>query len=152
MAALWGLLNIGFIMYITSTITTIMTTSALSQTAIESLQDLGNARVGVVDGSVAKMILNAGGYNLVLVDTASDAWNAVGKHEIDAFVYDAPVLEYYNSMFPHKNIRLLDGQFHPERYAFATHAIDFADRLSRELIRLYEDGTLDKLKSVYMGK
>jgi ABC-type amino acid transport substrate-binding protein len=151
-AALWGLVGIGFFAYTTSTITTVMTTSALSKTAIESLHDLGNARIGVVNGSIGEMILDAGGYNLVPIDTIPSAWNAVGKQEVDAFVYDAPVLEYYDTMFPNKNIRLLDGLFHPERYAFATHDIDFADRLSTELIRLYEDGTLDKLRSVYVGQ
>ncbi|MDR3324392.1 MAG: transporter substrate-binding domain-containing protein [Spirochaetaceae bacterium] len=137
---------------ITSTITTVMTTSALSQTAIESLQDLGGARIGVLNGSIGEMILDSGGYNLVPLDTAPIGWNAVGKHDVDAFVCDAPVLEYYNSMYPNKNIRLLDGLFHPERYAFAAHDIDFANRLSRELIRLYEDGTLGKLKLVYVGE
>jgi ABC-type amino acid transport substrate-binding protein len=150
--ALWGLVGVGFIAYITSTITTIMTTSVLSQTAIESLNDLGNSRIGVVKGSIGEMVLEAGGYNLVHIDTVPSGWNAVGKQEIDAFVYDAPVLEYANNMFPNKNVRLLDGLFHRERYAFATHDIDFAGRLSTELIKLYEDGTLDKLRFVYVGQ
>ncbi|MDR2632824.1 MAG: transporter substrate-binding domain-containing protein [Treponema sp.] len=150
--ALWGLVGVGFIAYITSTITTIMTASVLSQTAIESLHDLGNSRIGVVKGSIGEMILDAGGYNLVHIDTVPGGWNAVGKQEIDAFVYDAPVLEYADNMFPNRNIRLLDGLFHRERYAFATHDIDFADRLSTELIKLYEDGTLDKLRFIYVGQ
>ncbi|MDR1363155.1 MAG: hypothetical protein LBJ35_03785 [Spirochaetaceae bacterium] len=58
--ALWGLAGVGFIAYITSTVTTIMTTSVLSQTAIESLHELGNSRIGVVKGSIGEIILEAG--------------------------------------------------------------------------------------------
>jgi len=152
-AALWGLVGVGLIAYITSTITTVMTTSVLSKkAAIESLQDLGNVRIGVIEGSIGEMVLSDGGYNLVPINTMAEGWSALGKRDVEAFVYDAPILEYYNNMFPNKNIRLLDGQFHSERYAFATHDIDLAGKLSTELIRLYEDGTLDKLKSVYVGK
>jgi ABC-type amino acid transport substrate-binding protein len=149
-SALWMLLGVGFIAYITSTMTRNMTTASLAQNRIETLQDLGEARIGVTKGSSAEEVLKNSGFTLVTWNTPREIWNALIKHEVDAFVYDAPILEYYNRMFPHKNIKLLNDMFHPEHYAFAVNDIQLSDRISTTLIGLEEEGIMKNLEDIYL--
>jgi ABC-type amino acid transport substrate-binding protein len=151
LSSFWTLMGVGIIAVITSTITTVMTTASLTQARIQTLQDLDGYRIGVVANSMSESILTAGEFTVMPYNTVPESWSALIKNDIDAFVYDAPVLEYYNHTFPHKNVILLDHLFHDEHYAFATYDIGLADSVSTELIRLHEDGTFDKVKKLYTG-
>jgi ABC-type amino acid transport substrate-binding protein len=150
-AAFWALAAFFLPTCITSVMTSVMTEAKLSNKGIESLADLGNRPVGVISGSLGEELLKEGGFHIVPMKTVAQNWKAVANGKVAAYIGDGPDLEYYNRYFANRNIKLLPSKFHEEQYAFATHDAELQRKISLELIRLKEDGTLAKLKKVYLG-
>lgn len=152
LSAAWMVLGVALIAYVTSTLTSAMTSVALTSD-IHSLYDLPGKSVGVVSGSVSNDFLSSRGIEPVPYNEIDDAIKDLHAHKLDAFVDDAPVLEYYAYSHPELGMDVVGNLFAPEKYAFAANKsrTKLMDAVSLQLIGLHESGELQRIKEKYFG-
>jgi ABC-type amino acid transport/signal transduction systems, periplasmic component/domain len=152
LAVIWMLSGVGLVAYVTSGITSSMTTIALTHD-IHSLSDLPGKRVGVLSAGIAEEYMQNRGIPTIGYETIETATQALINNEIDAIVEDAPVLEYWAFTNPQQKVKVVGTIFHPDKYAFAAnnkYSIQM-DLLSVKLIKLLEQEKVNALKNNYFG-
>jgi ferredoxin len=111
-------------------------------------------RVAVVGHTIGEKYMRETGARLVALETLEEAVDALMKGDADALVMDAAELEYWVFHHPEMDVEVVGGIFSPYKYAFAVnkkHAHQM-DRVSEEVIRLLDDGTVENLKNKYFGR
>lgn len=153
LAAAWMLFGVAIIAFVTSSVTTAMTTVALTHD-IKSVYDLPGRKVAAIQGSAEERFLRDLGIYSVPFANANQAALALASGQVDAFVSDAPVLEYWANKKPESSVRVIGAIVKPEKFAFAANKAqaDLVDRISTELIRLHEEDIVTELRLKYIGK
>lgn len=150
-SALWLACGIAVLAYVTSSVTSVMTTLSLKN-HINSLSDLPGKNVGVFTGSTAEDFVRASGIKSQSYPHIDEAVAALNEGDIDAIVADAPVLEYYAHHNSDKPVSVVGNIFEPEKYAFA---FPLESELSRsitvDIIGPQESGLLQDLRTKYFG-
>lgn len=150
-SALWMLCGVAIIAYITSSVTSIMTTEQLKN-QITGLPDLSGKIVGVRKGSVASEYLKSQGFQTDEFNHLREAVPSLLQGKIAAVVADAPVLEYYVNTTPGNQTRVVGNLFHPDKYGFALPAgSPLTKPLSLSIIRNIEQGNITLLRKRYFG-
>ncbi|MHC1551510.1 transporter substrate-binding domain-containing protein [Phyllobacterium sp. K27] len=149
--AVWMLVGVGIIAYVTSSVTSVMTTVAI-QRGIHSIADLPGKTVGVFQGSASEEFVTAIGIASRSYQDIDAAVSAMNDGDIDAIIGDAPVLEYYAYSKPYEDVAVTGKIFHPDKYGFAFPAdSDLAQPVMLQLLKRIEDGTVEKLRDRYFG-
>ncbi len=150
-AAIWMVCGVTIIAYITSSITSTMTTHSLQNT-VKDVEDLSGKRIGVRAGSEAEKFLVHKGMNIRSYNNFKDAVSALGTGDIKAIVADAPTLEYYVKTKPWSDVKIVGSIFHPEKFGFALNLQSpHTHELSTWLIGLHEKGELNRMKKYYFS-
>jgi ABC-type amino acid transport substrate-binding protein len=153
LSSIWMLFGIAAVAYVTSTVTSSMTTASLSRDGIASLADLTGKSAGLLAGSASEEFMGGRDVFLKLFNNIDEAGNALSERQVQAVVADAPVLEYWAVTHPYKKVRVTGDLFRPEKYAFAcASGSALADAVSIQLIRLHENKSIQRLKAVYFGQ
>jgi len=152
LAVIWMFAGVGLVAYVTSSITSSMTTVALTHD-IHSLSDLPGKRVGVLSASVAEEYMKNRGISTISYENMNEASQALIADEIDAVVEDAPILEYWTFTNQQYKLKVVGEIFHPDKYAFAANKnySTLMDSLSVELIKLFDNEKVSALKNNYFG-
>ena len=154
LSAVWMLVGVALIAYVTSTLTSAMTSVSL-QTNINSLLDLQgrSVSVGVISGSVGHDLLHSMGIATKDYDAVADAVNDLHARKLDAVVDDAPVLEYLAYTRPELELNVVGSLFYPEKYVFAANEFhhQLLDAVSLEIIKMHDNGELEALKNKFLG-
>ncbi|WP_245505767.1 transporter substrate-binding domain-containing protein [Rhizobium sullae] len=149
--AVWMLVGVGIIAYVTSSVTSVMTTVAIER-GIHSVADLPGKTVGVFKGSASEEFVAATGIGSRSYQNIDAAVSAMNDGDIDAIVGDAPVLEYYAHSRPLEDVAVVGKIFHPDKYGFAFSTdSDLAQPVTLQLLKRIEDGTVEKLRNRYFG-
>lgn len=149
--ALWLVVGLAVVAYITSSVTSVMTTLAITET-INGPDDLPGKRVGVFEGTIAQDFGEARGFDIRTFERVANAAQALVDGQIDALVADAPVLEYYAHLNPGMNLSVVGPIFAPDKYGFALPLdSELTKPLSIGLLALWEDGTIRALDTDYFG-
>jgi ABC-type amino acid transport substrate-binding protein len=117
-AMLWMVGSIIAIAVFTAGITSALTVRKL-QGAVHSVADLSTVRVGTVAGTSGETSLAALRVKAKGFPTARDGLIALRAGEIEAFVYDKPLLAWTVNQEFRNSVELLDTVFEPQHYAFA---------------------------------
>lgn len=151
-SAVWMLCGVAIIAYITSSVTSIMTTEQLKN-QITGLRDLSGKTIGVRNGSIAGEYLKAQGFKTTEFDHLKDAIPSLVQGKITAIVADAPVLEYYVNATPGNQTRVVGNLFHPDKYGFALPSgSPLTKDISLSIIRNIEQGNIALLRERYFGE
>ncbi len=150
-AAFWLVCGIAVVAYLTSSVTSVMTTLAISQ-PIAGPEDLPGRRVGVLTGSVHEDYARLMRLNSVRFDKLDAAVAALSAGRVDAIIGDSPVLEYYVHRNPTQAVNIVGKIFEPDKYGFALPVDSpYTRDLTIELLRYQEDGTTERVRSRYFG-
>jgi polar amino acid transport system substrate-binding protein len=132
-------------------ITSTMTLNALN-TDVDSIHDLDGRRVGTTMGSTTSTLLDEAGVthtgyvDLVALQTAFETG------EIEAIVFDGPILAYYARTTAPANAVLIDRVFRPENYGIALPTGSLLrEPLNRSLLRAREAGKFQELRITWFG-
>lgn len=148
---LWLVCGIAVLAYLTSSVTSVMTTLSLTN-QINSVADLPGRVVGVQPGSVSERYAQQAGLNTRRFAHIEEAVQALVDGRIDAIVGDAPVLEYFAHTNPDQPVTVVGPIFAPDKYAFGlVHGSDLTRPLTIELIGAHEDGTIEEIRSQFFG-
>jgi ABC-type amino acid transport substrate-binding protein len=149
--ALWLVCGVAVFAYITSTVTSVMTTLSLTN-QINSLADLPGKTVGVFTGSATEEFARDSGLRWRSFDHIDEAVSALFGGRIAAIVADAPVLEYYANSHPDMPVVVVGPIFAPDKYGFGLPRNDDLTRpLTVELIGAHERGLVEDLRANYFG-
>lgn len=147
----WLICGIAVIAYVTSTVTSVMTTLSLTN-QITGLSDLPGKTVGVFDGSVAEEFIEQMGIEHVSYSGMDTAAEALLSDDIAAVVGDAPVLEYHTQLNSDESYEVVGKIFNPDKYGFALPLTSALTKpLTLSLLSLKEAGKVEELRNEYFS-
>lgn len=152
-SAVWLACGIAVLAYVTSSVTSVMTTLSLTG-EVNELSDLddNNRTTGVFTGSTAEDFAKESGIRWRSYADVDAAAAALLRGRIAAIIADAPVLEYYAHRHPGEPVDVVGEIFEPDKYGFG-----LADRspltrqLNIELLGAEESGFVEELRIKYFG-
>lgn len=145
LTAVWWLLGVILIAQFTAVMTTTLTLDQLSG-QIRGPEDLPGKRVATVEGSTAAKYLIARNLGFVGVKSIDEAYDLLEQGQVDAVVYDAPVLAYYSATGGQGTVRLAGPIFQEETYGIALPTNSpLREPINAALLRLRQDGTYEQI-------
>jgi polar amino acid transport system substrate-binding protein len=111
--------SLGIVGLIYGNITTALTVSEL-QNDITDIQELRKVKVGTINGTTSANFLKENDVKYISFDNIEEALDAMNNSELNAFVYDSPILKYYSSKSKYKDIKVMEQPNTKEMYGFAT--------------------------------
>lgn len=115
---LWMFTAIIVISFFTASIASSLTVTQLDS-RINGPEDLPFVRVGALEQSATQVYLEEERIGATSYGTISDGLRAVEENEIDAFVHDAPILQYYTQIGFRNRVRILPNTFNDQYYGIA---------------------------------
>jgi polar amino acid transport system substrate-binding protein len=151
LGALWLACGVAVVAYVTSSVTSVMTASAITH-QINSFNDLRGKHIGAMAGTVGESYCRDAMLDVQSFDTMDQAVDALLKGQIAAIVRDAPVLEWFDNAHPELPVTVVGPVFKSERYGFALPTgSPLTRQISEVILRLKDRGTLDTLRTRYFG-
>ncbi|XWN32676.1 MAG: transporter substrate-binding domain-containing protein [Devosia sp.] len=150
-SALWLVCGVAVFAYVTSSITSVMTTLAIVD-RINGLSDLPDKTVGVINGATGEEFAIAAGLSRIAYPNIGAAVDALVEGDIDAIVGDAPVLDYFAHTRPQHDVTVVGEIFEPDKYGFGLIKDSPLRRpLTNALIGADEAGSIEELRTKYFG-
>ncbi len=140
-----------FTSYFTATITTSLTVQQL-KSDINGPDDLANRKVGTTTGSTAETFVRSISASPVVFDKIDTALDALNSKQVDAVVFDAPVLMYYAANKGQNKVRLVGGMLKKENYGIMfPQGSALRKPVNEALLKLRENGTYDALHAKWFA-
>jgi ABC-type amino acid transport substrate-binding protein len=128
-------LSLGMVGYMYGNITTALTVAELDN-GIENVSDLNKMKVGTMDGTTSANFLKNNDIKYINFESAKEGLDAMNNDELDAFVYDKPILQYYIGQDKYSNITLSEKEFMEQTYGFILNKnSELADGLNRTIMK-----------------
>lgn len=150
-ALVWMFAALLAISSLTAAIASALTVGSL-QTRIGGPDDLGAARVGSVDASTSRTYLDGRGLGFEPYQTAAEALEALRDQQVDAVVYDAPILRYEVRQQFSGELIVLPGDFERQYYGLALPAgSPLRESVNRTLLERIAAPAWQRLIETYLG-
>jgi polar amino acid transport system substrate-binding protein len=148
---LWLVCGIAVLAYVTSSVTSVMTTLSLTN-QIDSLADLDDKQVGVLTGTVQEEFARSEGLRVQSYRGIDAATKALVNGDVAAIIHDAPVLEYYAHTHSEQPVDVVGRLFERDKYGFALpreSALTYP--LTIELLGALDADEIEELRAKYFG-
>jgi len=151
-ALIWMFTAIIIISSFTAAITSTLTVSQL-EIGISGPEDLDNARVGTIPNSTSEHYLQARKLSYQSYKTLKAGLDALHKEKLDAFVYDAPILQYIINKEYQREIKVLPNRFEDQHYGLAFPSESpLRERVNRVLLKAISEESWNDILSLYLGR
>jgi polar amino acid transport system substrate-binding protein len=151
LTAAWWLVGVALIAQFTATITANLTVQQLTS-SINGPGDLPGKSIATVGTSTAAAFLSEHGLPFVPVERIEDAYALLDQGEVQAVVYDSPVLTYYAATKAKGRAEVVGPIFKPEKYGIALPSgSSLRKPINETLLGLYQDGTYEAIYSKWFG-
>jgi polar amino acid transport system substrate-binding protein len=147
----WLVAGLVFVALFTASVTTQLTVKSI-RTGITGVSDLPGKRVVTVRGSTAENYLRHHDVTPRLAPSIDAAYPLLRRGDVDAVVFDSPVLQHHIDS-AHDNKESLAGPvFEPEEYgiAFPTGSV-LRKKVNGALLQMHADGTYEELRRHYFA-
>jgi polar amino acid transport system substrate-binding protein len=145
MAVIWMFISVVFIAYFTATVTTSLTVDRL-QSNIKSPQDLVGKRVATIMSSTSANYLAQQKIESKEFKQINEAFNSLNNSEVDAVVFDAPILLYYAAHDGKGKAQVVGNIFRKESYAIALpNGSPYRKPINNALLSLQENGKYQEI-------
>jgi len=151
-ALIWMFAALIIISSFTAAIASALTVSQL-ETSIGGPDDLVRINVGTIPGSTSAYYLEANRIRFKNIDTPMDGLEKIEAGDLDAVVYDAPILRYLvNDQFRGR-LQVLPGTFKRQDYGFALKAgSDLREPVNRAMLKRINSSRWEETLEFYFGK
>ncbi len=151
-AIVWMLLSIVLVSLLTASFTTTLTVNTLKGD-INGPGDLPGRKVATVKGSTTETWLSTKGAKVVPYATVTECVAALKGKDVDAVVYDAPVLQYEAGKLNDEKLQMVGPVFQRQNYSFALQQDStMREKLNQGLLKLTEQGVGNELRKKYFGE
>jgi ABC-type amino acid transport substrate-binding protein len=148
--AFW-LIGLLLVAQFTATVTSSLTVQRLNS-SIQGPDDLPGKRVATVAGSTAADYLRSRGISFTAVEQIDEAYPLLLAGNVDAIVYDSPVLRYFSISEGKGQTEIVGSIFKPEKYGIALEqGSPLREPINEVLLEMYQDGTLDIIYGRWFG-
>ena len=145
MAFVWMFVGVVFVAYYTAQLTADLTVQEFKG-AISGPDDIPGKKVATTRGSTAAAYVRKLNGRVTEVEDISDAYDALLKGEVDAVVFDAPVLLSYAAGEGKGRVRAVGQIFRKEDYGIAFKPLNpLRRKVDATLLAIREDGTFDTI-------
>jgi polar amino acid transport system substrate-binding protein len=150
-AVIWTIVGVSFVSLFTAALASQLTVRTI-ESKITGVQALSGAKVATVTGSSAASYLRAHDISFTAVATVNDAYRQLDSGEVDAIVFDAPVLQNHLKLTRSTKEALVGGIFARGNYGIAlpTGSV-LRKKINETLLEITTDGTYNELYSKYFG-
>jgi polar amino acid transport system substrate-binding protein len=139
------LISVIFMAFFTATLTASITVGQL-QGSIQGPGDLAGKKVGTTRGSTAAQYLSDRSIPPVEFDKIDDAIAALESKQLDAVVFDSPVLLYYVANEGRGKVRTVGSVFRRENYGILLPAASpLRKAVNAALLKMRENGSYDRI-------
>lgn len=150
-AILWMFVGIIFVAYYTAQLTATLTVEKI-QGAISGPQDLPGKKVGTTKGSTSQAWLERNNAQVIAFEKIGDAYKALLDKQVEAVVFDSPVLLYYANTEGKGRVNVVGSVFRKEDYGIVfQRGSEWRKRVDGALLALREDGTYQQLYDKWFG-
>jgi ABC-type amino acid transport substrate-binding protein len=109
--------------------------------------------VGCVPGSTSAAYLSESGIRFREYETPEDGLRAIAQGDLDAVVYDAPILRYLTTKEFRGSVQVLENTFTRQDYAFALPARSpLRETLNRAMLEIIGTDAWQDLLRTYLGE
>lgn len=152
-AALWLCFGVATVAYVTSSITSVMTTNAFAG-QVSGPKDLPGRVVGVLNGSAADRYCAVNDVQVVRFSNLAEAADALVLHRVDAVVSDAASLEAFDMAKPELPITETGEIFERRHFAFPVKpgSRELLHKINIGLLQLRESGILDHVRGEWFSR
>jgi polar amino acid transport system substrate-binding protein len=151
MAVIWMFISVVFIAYFTATVTTSLTVEQL-QSNIKGPQDLAGKRVGTIAGTTSATYLKQQKIEATEFKQTEEVYAALNNSDIDAVVFDAPILLYYAAHDGKGKVQVVGSVFRKESYAIALpNGSPYRKPINNAILSLQEKGTYQEIYDKWFG-
>jgi ABC-type amino acid transport substrate-binding protein len=152
LATAWVIVSIGAMTFLTGVVTSALTVQSL-EGRVRGLADLPRLRVGAVAGSTGAQFLTAERIRATGFENVAEGLKALAEDRIDAFVHDAPVLQYLAKTEYEGRVMVLPENFAPQDYAIAfPDGSPLREAVNRELIAIKRSDAWKQRVFDYLGE
>lgn len=150
-AVFWMFTSVVFLAYFTASVTSSLTLQQL-RGDIKGPEDLPGKKVASVKGSTSVEYLLQHNTEVIEFAKVEEAYQALQQGQVNAVVYDAPVLLYYASHEGKGKVQTVGAIFRKENYGIAfPDKSPLRKRVNEVLLKLKENGTYEKLYTKWFG-
>jgi polar amino acid transport system substrate-binding protein len=150
-ASVWLFVSVIFLAYFTAWLTSALTVQQLRGN-INGPEDLPGKRVASIQGSTSVDYLLQRHIAITEFASVEQALTALQRNNVDAVVYDAPVLLYYASHEGLGTVQVVGSIFHKEDYGIVFPPESrYRKRINEALLRTKENGTYDRIYRKWFG-
>jgi len=146
-AVIWMFAGIIIISSFTAAIAATLTVTQL-ETAVRGIEDLPNVRVATIVDSSSESYLQQKRLSFTGYETLPEALTNLEQKNIDALVYDAPILQYYINLNHSSSLTVLPGTVQRQDYGIALNPNSPLRESINQAI-LHEIGTSDWQQVLY---
>jgi len=137
---------------LTATVTSTQTVDRLDS-KIHGPDDLAGRKIATVRGTVAADYLTKQGLVHVNVPSAADGCDLVLKGEVQAMVFDAPMIQYLAARRGNGVLRVVGPIFAAQKYGIAVaDGSPLRKRIDKALLEMYEDGRYKALYNKWFSR
>ena len=148
---IWILAGYFVFAYFTASVTTTVTVQEL-QGAVTGPGDLYGKKVATVEKSPAADYLTAQGLTTIKLEDIEQACHLLETGEVDAVVYDAPVLQHYAVQKGKGKVEVVGLIFQEQSYGIALQfQSPYREEINIALLRLVESGTYKMIHDKWFG-
>lgn len=148
---IWMFTAIIVISFFTASIASSLTVTQLDS-RVSGPADLPFVRVGALQQSATIAYLEDERIRVNSYPTISEGLRAVEENEIDAFVHDAPILQYYTQLEFQNMVRVLPNTFNDQYYGIALPLnIDYRNEMNRIILDYIVSDEWQEMKNRYLG-
>jgi polar amino acid transport system substrate-binding protein len=140
-----------FVSIFVARITAAMTVGAI-QASVSDINDLYDKNVGTIAGSTAAEFMTKRDISYSNFNNVTQLLTSLEQGEIDAIVFDGPILAYYVNTHPKSRFKLVGPVFLSENYGIALPSSSpLSEDINQSLLELRENGTYDRLYRKWFG-
>ena len=120
---------------------------------ISGPSDLAGKRVATATHSAGETYLPSIGVGPVLVDDIGDAYSLLEEEEVDAVVFDAPVLRFHSAREGAGEVTTVGSDFQKVQYGLmlGPHDSELREDINLALLDLIENGVYQRLHDTWFG-
>lgn len=130
-------LSLGITGIFIANISSALTVAALDEDEFR-LNELTKIKVGTIEGTTSAKFLHKNGIKYVTYDTPSEALNDINEGNLNAFVYDAPVLKYFLSQDRYEGLKLAPIDFAKQTYGFVSTNDELIRKINPRLLKFIQ--------------
>ncbi|MDJ0635279.1 MAG: transporter substrate-binding domain-containing protein [Xenococcaceae cyanobacterium MO_188.B29] len=151
-ATIWMFTGVLLISYFTASVSSALTVQQL-ESSIQGPESLNGKKVATVKGSTAAKYLATRPIKKIEFELVEDAFESLEESQVDAVVYDAPVLQNYAAKDGAGKVKVVGPIFERQSYGIALKPNSpYREPINQALLEIIENGTYDEIYEKWFGR